>query len=72
MEIFVKALKKIFYFYFFISLCDNQQILLINEQMNTNYKLETKILTCLRANTSQKTEGEKLITKQFKYLFLRY
>ena len=31
MEIFVKALKKIFYFYFFISLCDNQQILLINE-----------------------------------------
>ena len=32
MEIFVKALKKIFlFFYFFISLCDNQQILLINE-----------------------------------------
>ena len=40
--------------------------------MNTNYKLETKILTCLRANTSQKIEGEKLITKQFKYFFLRY
>ena len=40
--------------------------------MNTNYKLETKILTCLRANTLQKIEGEKLITKQFKYLFLRY
>ena len=39
--------------------------------MNTNYKLETKILTCLRANTLQKIEGEKLI-KQFKYLFLRY
>ena len=33
--------------------------------------LETKILTCFRANTSQKTKGAKPITKQFEYLFIR-